>query len=100
MDPSVAPDALLHSFITKTLRVTTNDTRMFVGELKCTDRDANLILARTHEYRLPKFNLEEVGRKVDLTSRYLGLVVVMGVDISRIEVEESGRGGGGDGMEA
>ncbi|KAK6333153.1 hypothetical protein TWF718_010976 [Orbilia javanica] len=96
MDTSVAPDALLHSFITKTLRVTTNDTRMFVGELKCTDRDANLILARTHEYRLPKFKMEDVGRKVDLTSRYLGLVVVMGVDISRIEVEERSNG---DGME-
>ncbi|KAK6508514.1 hypothetical protein TWF506_010601 [Arthrobotrys conoides] len=103
METSVPPDALLHSFITKTLRVTTNDTRMFVGELKCTDRDANLILARTHEYRIPKFKLEDVGRKVDLTSRYLGLVVVMGVDISRIEVEEVGRGGavggGDDGME-
>ncbi|KAK6512421.1 hypothetical protein TWF481_001307 [Arthrobotrys musiformis] len=95
----VAPDALLHSFITKTLRVTTNDTRMFVGELKCTDRDANLILARTHEYRLPKVGLEDVVKargKVDLTSRYLGLVVVMGGDICRIEVEEVG---GGDGME-
>ncbi|KAK6527115.1 hypothetical protein TWF281_010307 [Arthrobotrys megalospora] len=92
MDPSIPPDALLHSFITKTLRVTTNDTRMFVGELKCTDRDSNLILARTHEYRLPKFNPEDLGRKVDLTSRYLGLVVVMGVDIRRIEVEEIGGG--------
>ncbi|KAF3077723.1 hypothetical protein TWF225_002116 [Orbilia oligospora] len=100
METAVQPDALLHSFITKTLRVTTNDTRMFVGELKCTDRDANLILARTHEYRVPKFKLEDMGRKVDLTSRYLGLVVVMGVDISRIEVEEIGRASGGDdGME-
>ncbi|KAJ6256741.1 hypothetical protein Dda_8608 [Drechslerella dactyloides] len=54
--------------------------------------DANLILSRTHEYRLPKFNPEDVGRKVDLTSRFLGLVVVMGADISRIEVNE-GSGG-------
>ncbi|KAK6347216.1 hypothetical protein TWF696_007289 [Orbilia brochopaga] len=88
MSDTVNSEALLHSFITKRLRVTTKDTRMFVGELKCTDRDANLILSRTHEYRLPKFNPEDVGRKVDLTSRFLGLVVVMGADISRIEVDE------------
>ncbi|KAK6538710.1 hypothetical protein TWF694_010285 [Orbilia ellipsospora] len=92
MDLSVAPSALLQAFIAKTLRVTTKDTRMFVGELKCTDRESNLILSQTHEYRLPKFKPEDVGRKLDLTSRFLGLVVVMGVDISKIELEESGGG--------
>ncbi|KAF3918321.1 hypothetical protein ABW21_db0206058 [Orbilia brochopaga] len=90
MTDTVNAEALLQSFITKTLRVTTKDTRMFVGELKCTDRDANLILSRTHEYRIPKFTPDKVGRKVDLTSRFLGLVVVMGADISRIEVNEGG----------
>ncbi|KAF3936552.1 hypothetical protein ABW19_dt0202394 [Dactylella cylindrospora] len=105
METVIPAEPLLHSFITKTLRVTTKDTRMFVGELKCTDRDANLILSRTHEYRVPKFKPEDLGKKVDLTSRFLGLVVVMGVDIERIEVEEE-RGigattveGGGDGDE-
>ncbi|KAF3909271.1 hypothetical protein ABW20_dc0106871 [Dactylellina cionopaga] len=88
MNSSASPEALLQAFITKTLRVTTKDTRMFVGELKCTDRDANLILARTHEYRVPKFKPEDLGRKVDLTSRFLGLVVVMGGDIRKIEIEE------------
>ena len=38
MDTVIASEPLLHGFITKTLRVTTKDTRMFVGELKCTDR--------------------------------------------------------------
>jgi len=84
------PDSpkLLESLVTRTLRVTTKDTRMFVGELKCTDRDMNLILSKTHEYRIPKFSQEQLGRKVDLKSRFLGLVVVMGTDVVKVEVDE------------
>ncbi|EWC44662.1 hypothetical protein DRE_06558 [Drechslerella stenobrocha 248] len=110
MDTSTDHEALLQSFITKTLRVTTKDTRMFVGELKCTDRDANLILARTHEYRVPRFQAEDLGRRINLSSRFLGLVVVMGADIQSIEVDagrmrrhvdgglDVGGGGGGGGV--
>ncbi|KAH8146172.1 uncharacterized protein LAJ45_09862 [Morchella importuna] len=52
-DTTPTPSPFLQSFISRTLRVTTTDTRVFLGELKCTDKDKNLILSSTHEYRYP-----------------------------------------------
>jgi hypothetical protein len=56
-------------------------------------QDRNIILSQTFEYRLPPppstAELEHEEKIVqDLTSRYLGLVVVPGEYIVRIEVEE------------
>ncbi|KAI5809859.1 hypothetical protein DFH27DRAFT_163771 [Peziza echinospora] len=51
--PPPADNPFLTSLLTRTLRVTTTDGRMFLGDLKCMDRDRNLILARTYEYRTP-----------------------------------------------
>ncbi|KAI9807864.1 MAG: hypothetical protein M1825_005170 [Sarcosagium campestre] len=118
------PPGLLVSLLNRKLRVTTTDTRVFVGQLKCTDRDRNVILALTHEYRVPPppslsslppaslksaavvegefdrgegseaggVTAEIAGRGetvwVDMTSRFLGLVVVPGRYITKIEVEE------------
>ncbi|RPA92525.1 hypothetical protein L873DRAFT_1817404 [Choiromyces venosus 120613-1] len=91
---------VLQEFISKTMRITTTDTRVFVGELKCTDKDKNLILAQTHEYRYPTGNelragvesgegvVEEGKVKLTLKSRYIGLIVVPGEFIVKIEVEE------------
>ncbi|PUU77846.1 hypothetical protein B9Z19DRAFT_1085394 [Tuber borchii] len=91
---------VLQEFINKTMRITTTDTRVFVGELKCTDKDKNLILAQTHEYRYPTRNglraevesgegvVEEGKVKLTLKSRYIGLIVVPGEFIVKIEVEE------------
>ncbi|KAG0644657.1 hypothetical protein HOY80DRAFT_878319 [Tuber brumale] len=91
---------VLQEFINKTMRITTTDTRVFVGELKCTDKDRNLILAQTHEYRYPTGDglraevesgegvVEEGKVKLTLKSRYIGLVVVPGEFIVKIEVEE------------
>ncbi|RKF59930.1 N-alpha-acetyltransferase 38, NatC auxiliary subunit [Erysiphe neolycopersici] len=80
----------------KSLRVTTSDTRMFLGQFKCTDADCNIVLAQTYEYRLPlvsksgrnsgeEYNTKEL---TNLTSRYLGLVVIPGQYIIRIQLEE------------
>lgn len=144
--------AYLSSLINKTLRITTTDMRMFLGEFKCTDRvrfppscpishshpfpfplravrsasilskynffflktslflvpktdaidlqDRNIILGHTYEYRLPSppspqspsisTSTSPPTDKIvlDLTSRYLGLVVVPGNHIAKIEVEE------------
>ncbi|TVY40158.1 N-alpha-acetyltransferase,NatC auxiliary subunit, partial [Lachnellula occidentalis] len=82
----------LTSLLNKNLRITTSDARMFLGQFKCTDSDRNIILAHTFEYRIPPppkdlgENKEPVT--LDLTSRYLGLVVVPGEYITQIEVEE------------
>jgi len=61
-------------------------------------QDRNVILAHTYEYRLPSQQrlAEQWGAgaekvEVDMTSRYLGLVVVPGQFITKIEAEEGAR---------
>ncbi|KAK0618078.1 hypothetical protein B0T17DRAFT_509637 [Bombardia bombarda] len=108
----------LRSLLNKNLRVTTTDGRMFWGSLKCTDPESNIVIQNTYEYRRPSLqSLQKqtaeaaaaaaVGEsttptpapapepgataatlKMDMTSRYLGLVVVPGRHIVKIEVEE------------
>jgi N-alpha-acetyltransferase 38, NatC auxiliary subunit len=61
-------------------------------------QESNVILAKTYEYRLPteKAKKEAIQRqqagqgagKADMTSRFLGLVVVPGQHITKLEVEE------------
>jgi small nuclear ribonucleoprotein (snRNP)-like protein len=91
--------AYLTSLLNKFLHVHISDGRMFVGQLKCTDRDRNIILALTHEYREPsqkdveRAMKESDGRvkvkvKVDMQKRFVGLIVVPGQYIEKIEVEE------------
>ncbi|KAL9118572.1 MAG: hypothetical protein Q9187_004883 [Circinaria calcarea] len=103
MDPIDATNYLT-SLLNRLLRVHTNDTRMFVGEFKCTDNERNIILARCYEYRPPTtqsmLSLAPTSptadshsppemKKADMTSRFLGLVVVPGHCIVKIEVEEA-----------
>ncbi|KFY17606.1 hypothetical protein V492_00535 [Pseudogymnoascus sp. VKM F-4246] len=83
----------LNGLLNKSLRVTTTDKRMFLGEFKCTDSDRNIILAHTYEYRLPSESslpqTSETGSvTLEMTSRYLGLVVVPGEHITKIELEQ------------
>ncbi|KAL2013183.1 hypothetical protein VTN00DRAFT_708 [Thermoascus crustaceus] len=103
MDNSQAV-SYLESLLGRTLRVHTTDTRMFVGTFKCTDTDRNIILAGTYEFRYPSPSaIKEAAAaatkdgqdtskdtiKVDMTSRLIGLVVVPGQHITRIELEET-----------
>ncbi|KAL4869263.1 hypothetical protein BDV12DRAFT_196505 [Aspergillus spectabilis] len=102
MDESQAVQ-YLESLIGQTLRVHATDTRIFVGVFKCTDAARNIILANTHEYRYPTTaavrdaasnaapeSVEETPNlKVNMTSRFIGLVVVPGQHITRIELEET-----------
>ncbi|ELQ41575.1 hypothetical protein OOU_Y34scaffold00267g12 [Pyricularia oryzae Y34] len=106
MDEQEAID-FLSSLLNKYLRVTTTDTRMFYGVFKCTDPDRNLILAHAHEYRHPtpeqvaahakkvaaakdagEADADDDKMTLGMTSRYLGLIVVPGEHIVKIEVEE------------
>lgn len=65
-----------------------------------TTQDRNIILALTYEYRAPppetiKKAVEESGNPstpVSWNSRYVGLVVVPGAHVKKIEFEESGYG--------
>ncbi|KUL86112.1 hypothetical protein ZTR_07664 [Talaromyces verruculosus] len=93
----------LQSLLGRNLRIHTTDTRMFVGIFKCTDMDRNVILANTFEYRLPSQTAVQAAAaetasspdnatgkfKMDMTSRFIGLVVVPGQHITKIELEEN-----------
>ncbi|KAI1187630.1 hypothetical protein F5B17DRAFT_398671 [Nemania serpens] len=92
-------EAYLKSLLNKTLRIHVTDGRMFVGTFKCTDTDRNVVLSLTYEYRQPsQQTLAEAAAaaamtnsktvKADMTSRYLGLVVIPGQHIVKMEVEE------------
>ncbi|KAH0290404.1 hypothetical protein M436DRAFT_71801 [Aureobasidium namibiae CBS 147.97] len=90
----------LHHLLNKTLRIHTSDSRIFVGTMKCTDRELNIILSLTHEYRQPspstiadaayaqQLSGSTENLKVDMVKRFVGLVVVPGKHIRKIEVEE------------
>lgn len=108
----------LSSLLNKTLRVVASDGRMFLGHFKCTDavcpslyglsprllltrkvsQDSNVILAETYEYRQPSAKEQADAKlaagsdaasvRMNMTSRFLGLVVVPGEHIVKIEVEE------------
>ncbi|KAI1147106.1 LSM domain-containing protein [Nemania diffusa] len=92
-------EAYLKSLINKTLRIHATDGRMFIGTFKCTDTDRNVVLSITYEYRQPsQQKLTEAAAaaasansqtvKADMSSRYLGLVVIPGEHIAKMEVEE------------
>ena len=106
----------LQSLLSKRLCVYTDDSRMFYGDFKCTDnviyplwmplrpttkvaQECNIILSQSYEYRQPPPNAVKAAAesssetsstatlKVDMTSRFLGLIVVPGQHITKIEVE-------------
>jgi small nuclear ribonucleoprotein (snRNP)-like protein len=94
--PVEQASSLLSQYLGRTLRVHTDDKRVFVGQMKCTDRECNIVLGLTQEYRQPpdsalKATVEKTGDakiNIPFTSRYVGLVVVPGKYITKIEQEE------------
>ncbi|KAL1593002.1 hypothetical protein SLS59_009472 [Nothophoma quercina] len=87
----------LSQFIGKNLRIHASDGRVFGGQMKCTDKDRNIILSLAYEYRAPSAEVirravEESGNpsaSVTWNSRYVGLIVVPGQHVKKIEFEES-----------
>ncbi|KAJ5912875.1 hypothetical protein N7504_001758 [Penicillium tannophilum] len=91
----------LDQLIGRQLRVHTTDSRMFVGIFKCTDAERNIILANSLEYRLPTPSAIQAAAdsweknsgapsatiKVNMTHRLIGLIVVPGRHITKIELE-------------
>lgn len=82
--------AYLDSLLNKTLHLHTSDGRVFVGQMKCTDNELNIILSMTYEYRRSTAggggNAEGEGGV--MKKRFVGLVVVPGRFVERIDVEE------------
>lgn len=60
-------------------------------------QECNIILGQSFEYRLPTpkaldaatASVSTMSLKLDMTSRFLGLIVVPGQHITKIEIEES-----------
>ncbi|KAI1448665.1 Sm-like ribonucleoprotein [Annulohypoxylon stygium] len=93
-------ETFLKSLLNKNLRIYTTDGRLFIGTFKCTDTHSNVVLSLCYEYRQPSQQklLEAAAAATtssskdtvtaNMTSRYLGLVVVPGQHIVKMEVEE------------
>lgn len=91
--------SFLESLLGKTLHITVLDGRLFTGVFKCTDNESNVILGNSFEYRMPSKSAEEkalaevqtTGKpaKANMTSRFVGLVVVPGHQIVKMELEEN-----------
>lgn len=102
--PETEHTLFIKRYLNKTLRVSVTDGRVFAGQLKCTDKECNLVLALTNEYRQPPEDEVKnaaagdgnVGGaasgkgvlQMEFTSRYVGLVVIPGEYIVKIEWEE------------
>ncbi|KAI1436791.1 hypothetical protein GGR50DRAFT_170346 [Xylaria sp. CBS 124048] len=96
--PKATALAYLNSLINKRLRIHATDGRIFVGDFKCTDTDRNLVLAATYEYRQSSgqsatgATTVTLGSKSDtaheIPARHLGLIVIPGEHIVKVEVEE------------
>lgn len=88
----------LESLLGKSLQVTVPDGRLFTGTFRCTDNESNVILSNAFEYRMPTEvavkaavdKLQTTGQtsRADMTSRFVGLIVIPGKQISQMEVEE------------
>ncbi|RDA93552.1 hypothetical protein CP533_3999 [Ophiocordyceps camponoti-saundersi (nom. inval.)] len=82
----------LKALLNKNLRITTTDGRLFWGAFKCTDANQNIVLSHTYEYRRSSgahpSGHDQPGRMNVAAARYLGLVVVPGEHIVRMELEQ------------
>lgn len=90
----------LTALLNRTLHVHASDGRIFVGQLKCTDRERNIVLAMTQEFRQPTATDLELplshrstgfvneAARPGMRKRFVGLIVVPGQYITKIELEE------------
>lgn len=76
-----ASDALafLQSTLRLTYRITIQDGRIFLGTFACIDKEKNIVLTNTEEYRVGV-----VGQK----GRYVGLIMVPWRWVTKAEVEQ------------
>lgn len=73
----------LKELLRETIRVRITDGRIFIGTFVGTDQPLNIVLINTEEFQL--------GSEENLTSRYVGQVVIPWKLVVKVEV--SGKGG-------
>ncbi|RMD43935.1 hypothetical protein DV735_g1217, partial [Chaetothyriales sp. CBS 134920] len=90
--------AYLTGLLGKTLHVAVPDGRVFTGTFKCTDCDCNIVLSNAFEYSLPSAKAEALAKqesqlaggpaRANMTSRFLGLIVVPKQQVISIGLEQ------------
>jgi N-alpha-acetyltransferase 38, NatC auxiliary subunit len=77
----------LRSILQQVLRITTVDSRIFMGIFAGTDKPLNIILINAEEYRIS----QNPGQKVEVVDdgRYVGQVLLPWKMIVKVEVHES-----------
>lgn len=103
--PSSPSLAALHALLRSLLRITTIDHRIFLGTFVGTDKDLNILLVNTDEFRIspttkttPKDNPktstsaepDEEPEGENEGGRYVGQVMIPWKMIKRIEAETAG----------
>ncbi|RMZ88336.1 hypothetical protein DV736_g4440, partial [Chaetothyriales sp. CBS 134916] len=95
-----ASDTKAVSYLTgrKTLHIAVPDGRFFTGTFKCTDCDCNVVLSNAFEYSQPSAKAQALAKersqltgdpaRANMTSRFLGLIVVPKHQITSIGLEE------------
>ncbi|KAG7529768.1 hypothetical protein FFLO_05408 [Filobasidium floriforme] len=95
--------AFLQNLLNKTLRIKLADSRTFIGQFICVDRQQNIILSNAEEFLSPELERKR-GAPVSrgyFGGREMGMVMFRGKDVLRIEAEDgdgvqlemNGRGG-------
>ena len=88
IQPSTESPAIarLRLLIGRTLRIQISDSRLFLGTFACTDRERNVILTNTEEFRL------DALAAATSQGRYVGMVMIPWKYVTKAEVEGSVQG--------
>jgi small nuclear ribonucleoprotein (snRNP)-like protein len=79
----------LNSLLFSTLKVKTKDTRTFIGQFVCVDKQCNIILSPAEEF-LTSFATED-EKPVSVGpngGREMGMIMIRGQDVEKIELDE------------
>lgn len=103
--PSSPSLAALQALLRSLLRITTTDHRIFLGTFVGTDKDLNILLVNTDEFRISSTNKPAPGDSPETSTsaepdeepegeseggRYVGQVMIPWKMIKRIEAETAG----------
>ena len=94
LDPNSTALDSLRSFLQQVLRITTVDSRIFMGVFAGTDKPLNIILINAEEYRISQIP----GQKVEVIEdgRYVGQVLLPWKMIVKVEVHDDAPKKGND----
>lgn len=76
--------ALLRSYLSKLMRIGIADGRVFIGMFACIDKDRNLVLVNTEEFRVDESQAQQSPSN---GGRYVGMVMIPWKHVVSAEVE-------------